>query len=90
MTTDYGSARENMVESQVRTADVTDLTITDAIRGVAVSPDGKRVVTTSRDGTIRSWPLGPGGPPADPTLLRKWLADATSTGIDDRNLPTSP
>ncbi|MDB5470372.1 MAG: protein-L-isoaspartate O-methyltransferase [Caulobacter sp.] len=35
MAADFAAARENMVESQVRTADVTDLTITDAIRHVA-------------------------------------------------------
>ncbi len=35
MAADFAAARENMVESQVRTADVTDLTITDAIRTVA-------------------------------------------------------
>ena len=35
MVADFAAARENMVESQVRTADVTDLTITDAIRSVA-------------------------------------------------------
>lgn len=35
MTTDYGSARENMVENQVRTNDVTDLDIQDAMRAVA-------------------------------------------------------
>jgi protein-L-isoaspartate(D-aspartate) O-methyltransferase len=44
MAADFAAARENMVESQVRTADVTDLTITDAIRGVAretLLPAGK-------------------------------------------------
>jgi protein-L-isoaspartate(D-aspartate) O-methyltransferase len=35
MAADFAAARENMVESQVRTADVTDLTITDAFRAVA-------------------------------------------------------
>jgi protein-L-isoaspartate(D-aspartate) O-methyltransferase len=32
MTMDFAAARANMVESQVRTADVTDLSLTDAIR----------------------------------------------------------
>lgn len=44
MAADFAAARENMVESQVRTADVTDLTITDAIRSVAreaLLPAGK-------------------------------------------------
>jgi protein-L-isoaspartate(D-aspartate) O-methyltransferase len=35
MTHEYGSARENMVENQVRTNDVTDLAIQDAMRVVA-------------------------------------------------------
>lgn len=35
MTHEYGSARENMVENQVRTNDVTDLAIQDAMRAVA-------------------------------------------------------
>jgi protein-L-isoaspartate(D-aspartate) O-methyltransferase len=35
MTHDYGSARENMVENQVRTNDVTNLDIQDAMRAVA-------------------------------------------------------
>ena len=35
MTHEYGSARENMVENQVRTNDVTDLDIQDAMRAVA-------------------------------------------------------
>ena len=34
MTKDYGSARENMVENQVRTNDVTDLDVQDAMRSV--------------------------------------------------------
>jgi protein-L-isoaspartate(D-aspartate) O-methyltransferase len=34
MTRDYGSARENMVENQVRTNDVTDLDVQDAMRAV--------------------------------------------------------
>lgn len=34
MTHDYGSARENMVENQVRTNDVTDLAVQDAMRVV--------------------------------------------------------
>jgi protein-L-isoaspartate(D-aspartate) O-methyltransferase len=34
MTKDYGSARENMVENQVRTNDVTDLDVQDAMRVV--------------------------------------------------------
>ena len=34
MIQDYGSARENMVENQVRTNDVTDLTIQDAMRAL--------------------------------------------------------
>jgi protein-L-isoaspartate(D-aspartate) O-methyltransferase len=34
MTHDYGSARENMVENQVRTNDVTDLAIQDAMREI--------------------------------------------------------
>jgi len=34
MTTDYGAARENMVENQVRTNDVTDLDVQDAMRAV--------------------------------------------------------
>ena len=47
-------------------------------------------VTTSRDGTIRVWTLGSGGTPRDATRLRKWLANATSTVMNERNLPTSP
>lgn len=35
MTFDFRAARTTMVESQVRTADVTDLTLTDAMRGAA-------------------------------------------------------
>lgn len=35
MTADFSAARANMVESQVRTADVTDLSLTDVIRTVA-------------------------------------------------------
>jgi protein-L-isoaspartate(D-aspartate) O-methyltransferase len=35
MTTEYGAARENMVENQVRTNDVTDLDVQDAMRVVA-------------------------------------------------------
>jgi protein-L-isoaspartate(D-aspartate) O-methyltransferase len=35
MSVDFAAARTSMVESQVRTADVTDLTIVDAIRAVA-------------------------------------------------------
>ncbi len=35
MTHEYGSARENMVENQVRTNDVTDLGVQDAMRAVA-------------------------------------------------------
>jgi protein-L-isoaspartate(D-aspartate) O-methyltransferase len=34
MTHEYGSARENMVENQVRTNDVTDLAIQDAMRAI--------------------------------------------------------
>jgi len=44
MTHEYGSARENMVENQVRTNDVTDLGIQDAMRAVArerFCPPGK-------------------------------------------------
>lgn len=35
MAADFAAARENMVESQIRTADVTDLDLTDAMRVVA-------------------------------------------------------
>jgi protein-L-isoaspartate(D-aspartate) O-methyltransferase len=35
MTSDFRAARLNMVESQVRTSDVTDLTISDAMRTIA-------------------------------------------------------
>lgn len=35
MTNDFGSARENMVQNQVRTNDVTDLDVQDAMRAVA-------------------------------------------------------
>jgi protein-L-isoaspartate(D-aspartate) O-methyltransferase len=35
MTNDFGSARENMVQNQVRTNDVTDLAVQDAMREVA-------------------------------------------------------
>jgi protein-L-isoaspartate(D-aspartate) O-methyltransferase len=35
MTHDFGSARENMVQNQVRTNDVTDLDVQDAMRAVA-------------------------------------------------------
>ena len=44
MSADLAAARTSMVESQVRTADVTDLTIVDAIRAVAreaLVPAGK-------------------------------------------------
>ena len=44
MSADFSAARTNMVESQVRTQDVTDLTIQDAMRHVAretLTPDGK-------------------------------------------------
>ena len=44
MSVDLATARNSMVESQVRTADVTDLTIVDAIRSVpreALVPAGK-------------------------------------------------
>jgi protein-L-isoaspartate(D-aspartate) O-methyltransferase len=45
MSADLAAARTSMVESQVRTADVTDLTIVDAIRSVAregLVPPGKQ------------------------------------------------
>ena len=35
MSTDFAAARLNMVESQIRTADVTDLPLQDALRVVA-------------------------------------------------------
>lgn len=44
MSADLAAARTSMVESQIRTADVTDLTIVDAIRSVpreALTPEGK-------------------------------------------------
>ena len=44
MAADFAAARENMLDSQVRTADVTNLAIQDAIRQVrreALLPDGK-------------------------------------------------
>ncbi len=44
MSADFAAARSNMVESQVRTQDVTDLTIQDAMRHVqreALCPPGK-------------------------------------------------
>jgi protein-L-isoaspartate(D-aspartate) O-methyltransferase len=44
MTVDFAAARTNMVESQVRTADVTDLAIQEAMRAVpreAFAPPGK-------------------------------------------------
>ena len=45
MTLDFAAARLNMLEGQVRTSDVTDYAIQDAIRAVpreALCPDGKR------------------------------------------------
>jgi len=44
MAADFAAARENMVESQIRTADVTDLAIQDAVRHVdreRLLPEGK-------------------------------------------------
>jgi protein-L-isoaspartate(D-aspartate) O-methyltransferase len=44
MSADYAAQRTNMVESQVRVADVTDLTVQDAMRHVAreaLTPEGK-------------------------------------------------
>src|SRR5262249_22691609 len=39
-----------------------------AVRDVAFSPDGTRLVTASNDGTAQVWDL-PGGTPAGPALL---------------------
>lgn len=52
MTADFATARTNMVESQVRTNDVTDLTIQDAMRRVAreaFCPPGKLALAYADD-----------------------------------------
>ena len=60
MTQDYGAARENMVENQVRTNDVSDFDVQDAMRLARASASAPRAGTSWPTPRSR-WTLRPAG-----------------------------